>query len=50
MSTVTHMQTGYSFLDDRRKRTDTVTRVDDIRARMEEEVAELSTTAHNQDK
>jgi hypothetical protein len=43
-------QAGYVFVDKRRKRTDDVPRGDDKRARIEEEVPEVSTTASNHEK
>jgi len=49
-SAVVRTQAGYAFVDERRKRTDEVTRGDDKRARIEEEVPEVSTSAGNQEK
>jgi hypothetical protein len=49
-STVVRTQAGYAFVDERRKRTDEVTSGDDKRARIEEEVPEVSTSASNQEK
>jgi hypothetical protein len=46
-SAVVHTQAGYVFMDERRKRTDEVTRGDDNQARIEEKV---STSASNQEK
>jgi hypothetical protein len=41
---------GYAFVDERWKRTEEVTRGDDQRARIEQEVPEVSTSAGTQDK
>jgi len=49
-STVVHTQSGYPFMDERRKMTAEVTSGDDKRAHIEEEVTEVSTTASNQEK
>jgi hypothetical protein len=49
-SAVVWTQPGYACVEVRRKRTDEVTRGDDQRARIEEEVPEVSTSARNQRK
>jgi len=46
-SAVVHTQTRHAFIDDSRQRMDEVTRSDDMRARMEEAVAEVSTCGRN---
>jgi len=43
-------QTAYAFVDERRKRTEEVTRGDEKQARIEEEVPEVSMSASNQEK
>ena len=49
-SAVVRTQAGYAFVDERRTWTDEVTRGDDIWARIQEEVPEVSTSASNQEK
>jgi hypothetical protein len=49
-SVVVRTQARYASVDERRKRTDELTMGDDKRARIEEEVAEVSTSASNQEK
>jgi len=48
LSAVVHTQAGYAFMDERRKRMEVVTRGDEKRACIEEEVPEVSMRASNQ--
>jgi len=49
-SAVVPTEAGYAFVDERRKRTDELTRGDDKLAHIEENVLEVSTSASNQEK
>jgi len=47
---VVHLQTGYSFMDERRNMTDEVIRGDDMQAHMEGDVPEVSMSVCNKEK